>query len=109
VSVGEKTPSDAENGEKNDLEKNLSKFSDALTGYAEMYNILCKPRTERLGSEQEQIVSVISELPFFKERFMTESELLDIANVITLLPKEAGETVMEYGDVGEHFYFVLMG
>ena len=35
--------------------------------------------------------------------------MLDIVNVMTLLPKEAGENVMEFGDVGEYFYFILMG
>ena len=40
---------------------------------------------------------------------MAENVMLDIVNVMTLLPKEAGDNVMEFGDVGEYFYFILMG
>ena len=48
-------------------------------------------------------------MPFFKERDLEEKSLLKIANCMTTVSMVAGEVVMQYGDTGKNFYFVLAG
>ena len=40
---------------------------------------------------------------------MNDKSLIEVVQSMTLLEKEAGEMIMEYGDVGENFYFILEG
>ena len=40
---------------------------------------------------------------------MSDLSLLDTVSCMTLKPVEEGQAVMEYGDVGRNFYFIVMG
>ena len=51
----------------------------------------------------------MKKIPFFKERKMTDSNLIDIINCMSVLPVKKGDTIIEYGDIGENFYFILTG
>ena len=55
------------------------------------------------------MIEIVKEIPFFKERKMTDSDLRDVFNVMTLEIVEKGKTIMEYGDVGDNFYFIITG
>jgi hypothetical protein len=57
----------------------------------------------------EEVIEIVKEIPFFKERKMTDSDLRDVFNVMTLEIVEKGKTIMEYGDVGDNFYFIITG
>jgi hypothetical protein len=52
---------------------------------------------------------VIKDIEFFKERELNESTLLNVVNCLTLQTMVAGETVMEFGDIGVNFYLILQG
>jgi CRP-like cAMP-binding protein len=40
---------------------------------------------------------------------MSDLALLDTVSVMTLQPVEVGQTIMEFGDIGDQFYFIVMG
>ena len=40
---------------------------------------------------------------------MNDKSLIEVVQSMTLLEKEGGEMIMEFGDVGENFYFILEG
>ena len=64
---------------------------------------------KRKQEDIEYLVDYIKVIPFFKERQMNDKSLIEVVQSMTLLEKEGGEMIMEYGDVGENFYFILEG
>jgi CRP-like cAMP-binding protein len=51
----------------------------------------------------------LKEVEFFRERKMRDSEIDQIAGSMTLKRYHKGECIMQYGDIGETFYFILKG
>ena len=63
----------------------------------------------REESEMLQMASIVKDLPFFKERNMSESTFLEVLSVMGLMHKKRRRVLMEYGDEGDCFYFILKG
>ena len=40
---------------------------------------------------------------------MSDQAILEVVNCMKLLYMDAGETVMQFGDIGDNFYFILSG
>ena len=74
-----------------------------------MYKVLLKEKEERTDKDFKEMLEIVKEIPFFKERKMADSDLIDVFNCMTVLPVEKGHTIMEYGDIGDNFYFILTG
>ena len=52
---------------------------------------------------------MVKDIPFFKDRNMEDSAVLEIVNAMRLKNVPANKYVIEYGDVGHNFYLVLHG
>jgi len=55
------------------------------------------------------MTGIVKDLPFFKDRGMAETTLIEVVNCMSLLQIKRNKVVMEYGDVGDMFYFMLRG
>ena len=55
------------------------------------------------------MVKVVKDIPFFKDRQLDDSAIIEIVNAMTLRSVPADKYVMEYGDAGDHFYLLLCG
>ena len=51
----------------------------------------------------------MKEIPYFKERGMEDMALHEVFKVMKLITVPSGKNVVEYGDIGENFYFILHG
>jgi hypothetical protein len=49
-----------------------------------MYNVLTKKEDQRKKDELSTLVTVVKEIPFFKDRNMSESSLIDVVNCMTI-------------------------
>lgn len=49
------------------------------------------------------------DLPFFRERGFNESSMAEVVACMSLMKMKKGTVVMEYGDIGDNFYFILNG
>ena len=74
-----------------------------------MYKVLLKEKEDRTYGDFKEMLQIVKKIPFFKERKMTDSNLIDIINCMNVLPVKKGDTIIEYGDIGENFYFILTG
>lgn len=74
-----------------------------------MYNVLKKHQDQRTRKEMSTIGKLIGNIPFFKEREMGEQALIDVCWHMTVLAMPANKTVVEFGSVGDNFYFILHG
>lgn len=54
-------------------------------------------------------MKTVHAIQFFKERNFADNSLLDLINSMNILALPAGKTVMEFGEVGDNFYFILFG
>ena len=58
----------------------------------------------------EKLVYQIGEvIPFFKVRKLNGKALLEVVQCFKLIEKQADETICEYGEDGQYFYFILEG
>ena len=55
------------------------------------------------------MIKIVKDIPFFKERKMEDSAILEIVNAMVVKGVPADRPVIEYGDVGDKFYLVLCG
>ena len=76
---------------KRDIDRGWHTFVDTINQFSNndsalscMYQILKKPHFQRSKEELAKMTAVIQEVPWFKEREMTESTLLELVNVMTL-------------------------
>jgi hypothetical protein len=65
-----------------------------------------KSRTQR---QLQQLVPLISELPFFKERGLDKNLMLDIVSCMEYCEVPENDFVFEYGHVGSNFFLILDG
>ena len=91
------------------LEYTLARFSKMETSLANMYNVLKKPAESRSKKDLAKMIKLVQDIPFFKDHKMNEVALLEVFNSMTVLSLAQGSTVMNYGDVGDNFYFILFG
>ena len=91
------------------LQRNIMRFGKEDTALALMYHLLVKSVEERNKEEIALVITILKEIPFFKDRQMSDSALVDVINVMKMLPMREGTRVMNYGDVGDNFYFILFG
>lgn len=76
----------------------------------DILKILNKPSEKRQDKDVAQLVPLLKELKFFKERRpMNADELLEIAYNGHYEFHEPGEVVYSQGDRGDRFYIVLRG
>jgi CRP-like cAMP-binding protein len=52
---------------------------------------------------------LVKDIPYFKERGMNDEAILEVIKVMKLMTVPSGKNVVEYGDIGENFYFILHG
>jgi len=74
-----------------------------------MYRVLNKDNKERSQKEIKEMTKLIKEIPYFKERKMEEMALIEVFKVMKLMTIPADKNVLEYGDIGENFYFIMHG
>jgi hypothetical protein len=63
----------------------------------------------RSQANLEHLAEMVKDMPFFKDRGLTGPSLIEVVNCFTIENVEPNKTIMEYGDIGEHFYFILKG
>jgi len=56
-----------------------------------------------------QLIKLVKDIPYFKERGMNDEAILEVIKVMKLMTAPLGKNVVEYGDIGENFYFILHG
>ena len=69
--------------------------------------ILKKIALKRSSQEVAEVVNLISELKFFKERKIQTEDLEDITKVLTFERKQAGDIIINYGEKGDKFYIIV--
>ena len=55
------------------------------------------------------MIRMVKDIEFFKDRELEDQETLEIFNVMTLATFPPYKTVIEYGETGDNFYFILTG
>jgi len=60
-------------------------FESSDTKFKLIFNLLSRPEEERAKKEMDHMAIIVKDLPFFKERNMSESTLLEVLNVMKLL------------------------
>jgi DNA repair ATPase RecN len=79
------------------------------TGLQKIFETISKLPSERTTEELIELAGHIKEIQFFKEKEMTDAALLEVVGCMKLMQMDAKETVMQYGDIGDNFYFILSG
>ena len=74
-----------------------------------MYKVLKKEKAERKPAEMVMMAKMVKEIPYFKERGMDENGFMEVFKAMKLMTMPEGKNVVEYGDIGESFYFILHG
>ena len=84
-------------------------FNKDADGIHVMHEILKQPVNLRTKENLDHLAEMVKEMPFFKERGLTGPSLIEVVNLFSVENINSGKTIMEYGNVGEHFYFILKG
>ena len=71
--------------------------------------VLMTPKKSRTQRQLHQLVPLISELPFFKERGLDGNLMLDVVSCMEYCEVAENEFVFEYGHVGTNFFLILDG
>ena len=91
------------------MDATCQKLSKLNTSLALMYKVLKKEKAERKPDELAQMAKIVKEMPYFKERGMDDHSLLEVFKVMKLMTVPQGKNVVEFGDIGDNFYFILHG
>ncbi len=67
------------------------------------------PENLRTKGDMQHMCILLKDVAFFRERNMNEKNLFEVVACMKLLYVHGGQNVMEYGDVGDNFYFILKG
>jgi len=70
-------------------------------------NIFLTDPEDRTDQEVADVVSVLSKINFFKERKISEEDLMDIINYFMIEEGKRGDEVITYGTKGQKFYLIL--
>lgn len=57
----------------------------------------------------ERLVPLIKHIPFFKERGLKDSAILDTLSLFTFKEMKKDEFVIDYGSFSSEFYVILQG
>ena len=80
------------------------------TGLKLMTEILSLPKERRKPKDLAFLASFCCQkIDFFKQLTLNEKTMLQVVNCMTNQHMAAGETVMEFGDIGINFYLILQG
>ena len=78
-----------------------------------MLSIVKLQREERTEKDLDFLAECIVDrdlgIDFFIQLGLNEETLLEVVNCLSYVEMREGETVMEYGDVGNNFYLILQG
>lgn len=72
-------------------------------------DILSTPVGNRRKHEVDEVIKIVQQIKFFKERKIKENDYEELVNALNFESKEEFENVFLYNDPGEHFYIVLQG
>lgn len=68
-----------------------------------------QPIKQRSVFQIRELVPLVRNLPFFKERKLKDSAINECLSLMTLKVAKKDEFVIEYGTFGEEFYVILEG
>ena len=95
-----------------ELDKNITTTSFAANRNRTLLliEILGKRANYRSQAEIAELVQLVSELQFFKERSeLKEAELRELVQAFSLIEIKQGQNIINYGEPGENFYVILRG
>ncbi len=55
------------------------------------------------------VLPLAKNIPFFRDRGLKDSAIVDILSLMTYKEMKADEFVIQYGDFGDEFYVILEG
>jgi hypothetical protein len=75
-----------------------------------MKNILQKPSGKRTDEDLDELVGLIKDIAWFKERQnLSANDIRELAACFQFEEVQEFNDVMEFGDTGESFYLILQG
>lgn len=69
-----------------------------------LQKILKRMPTKRTGEETQELMDIIRNVKFFKNR---KNQLKDIATAFTFQRNLPGEEIIRYGEYGDKFYIII--
>ena len=87
-----------------------SEFVRNQTKYKEIQSIkriLQMDAPKRTDEDLDELVKLIKDVSFFKERKLSIQEIKEVASGFQFQEVEEGEDVVKYGDQGDNFYLII--
>ena len=95
-----------------ELELNVSLYSaiDKRNHGLKIKNILSKAPNRRIQTDIDELVGLVHEIKFFKDRKdIKPQDFRELVTAIQYTEIEQGKSVIKYGEPGENFFIILSG
>ena len=95
-----------------ELEQNItsSQIDNHQRKILKLKEILSKNQSKRTPIDINELISIFSEIAFFKERKdITPSDFRELVQLFEIKKAKAGENIITFGESPQYFYLILSG